>query len=976
MKVLHLADLHFSRDRVADAALSMRAALEAAREEAVDLIAIAGDIWDGPVQNTAGSHFPEFIKMISDLAAEAPVAMIYGTPTHDVDGSLEVFEALHPSHPIKILRPGIAYGLTAGEIVRMDTTRRAIECVLFGIPEPNKKWLLADESVGATRRDEADHAIQDSMRNLLLGLGGLRKQNPQIPCVALYHGQVVGAKTSTGYSAESAIAVTRDDLAAIGADYIACGDIHLPQQVGDLPGYYAGSIYPVDFGETHQTGCTIADMSQSGLEVRRVNFPHPRRVKVSIRAGDPVSVGSYSGCVLWQEVTCTKEEAAKTDTAELVQKLLAEGAAPGSRVTLNVLPTETVRAGDIVARKSLRAKVEIWGANSSIQIPAETILKKADLLESEAAASGRSFCGSRIRIDKLILRGAIGLWEVSRKDIVVLDLAAFGPGIIALAGENGTGKTTILENLHPYPQMLTRSGTLKSHFRLRDSCRDLYFRDLATGIRYRSLIQINAASASGTAEYFLYRDTGTGFEPVPGVVGRLEAYEAEIQRLFGPLSLYLRTAFVTQRPSKNSPDLAEATKGDRKALFAELAGISYLSDYASAAKARADVLDRSVQSRKALLASMEGLPAQKSSALFDLEEAKTKKRSHESALASIVEAGHRVRARLNDLSEQITDRREALATRSGIADGINRAIRERQKLLSDREAWEDAAARGHESETALLEAEMLTGLIATLEDERRTFNDSYNRDMSTYYAARDISREGTEALWREKSALTQALYPLQAELKAAQAELARPAEETCHTCGQSLPAEALQKIMAGKEALRGRIQDLHEQCTHLEGDISSIEAKAQGRKEPQRPVQRPFPREEDLGGLQKKLASLDLPAMRRLHDASLQASAMIKAIDSHIATLISAIEQYEKNLEAFDADFAQQFPTDPSSEYAQASSDYETLRADHSKTSREIGFFTSLIASLEKRIDEISMELERRDLLLISQASDMTELQD
>nr|MBP7097048.1 metallophosphoesterase family protein [Spirochaetia bacterium] len=560
MKTLHIADLHFQRDRYDEAAASVRSLCADIDKNGADLVVIAGDTWDGPVQNTAGARFADFLEIVREVADRAPVAMIYGTPSHDTEGSLEVFERIQAKHGIEILRPGLAYGLTRGRKIlaiadELPAMGDAVIAILFGVPEPNKKWLLAN--AGATGKDEADASARAALRALFMGLGGLRKKHPDLPCVLLYHGEVAGAKSATGYGAEAGVglAVTRDDLAAVGADYIALGHIHEPQKIGDLPAFYPGSIYPINWGETHKAGANRVEIMSAraagslGFEapdfstyVTRVDFPHPARMKLSVRDVDGIGLGiPKTPTLIWYEITCTREEAADIDAEALTARIIADGALPGSRVTVNVLPTETVRAAEITEQRTLAEKVRVWAEASALEVPVGVNAKAAEL-EAEGSSDGAGR-GAHIRIDRLILRGAIGIWKKSRKDEIDLDLAGYGAGVLALVGSNGAGKTTIIENLHPWPAMLTRDGTLRDHFRLRDSCRDLYFTDEQTGVRYRALITIRADIASGATEYYLYRDTGSGFEPLPGINGRKEPYEAAVTELFGSLELYLRTAF-------------------------------------------------------------------------------------------------------------------------------------------------------------------------------------------------------------------------------------------------------------------------------------------------------------------------------------------------------------------------------------------------------------------------------------------------
>lgn len=69
-----------------------------------------------------------------------------------------------------------------------------------------------------------------------------------------------------------------------------------------------------------------------------------------------------------------------------------------------------------------------------------------------------------MKILKLKLRGAIGIRKGLGVEEVEIDFTQFQTGLIALTGRNGSGKTTIMENLHPYRQMVSRDGSLQSHF--------------------------------------------------------------------------------------------------------------------------------------------------------------------------------------------------------------------------------------------------------------------------------------------------------------------------------------------------------------------------------------------------------------------------------------------------------------------------------------------------------------------------------
>ena len=84
---------------------------------------------------------------------------------------------------------------------------------------------------------------------------------------------------------------------------------------------------------------------------------------------------------------------------------------------------------------------------------------------------------------KLTLRGFIGIYKGMGEDEITLDLSSLD-GLVAFDAPNGTGKSTILDNLHGFRQLASRAGSLAHHVRLRDSFKDFAF--LHDGHEYRT----------------------------------------------------------------------------------------------------------------------------------------------------------------------------------------------------------------------------------------------------------------------------------------------------------------------------------------------------------------------------------------------------------------------------------------------------------------------------------------------------------
>ncbi len=175
MKIVHLAAIHFRKEHADEALASLQCVEDYVENNPVDMICIAGDLFDSATLNSENTRLAEFINAIKRLGDSAPVTMVYGTPSHDVDGSLEIFKTLTCRHGITILEPGQAYFLnnhSGAYFVDREFSQVMSEAVLFGIPEPRKKYLLADTSAG---KDETEDAIRAAMHRLCLGLAAKRR---------------------------------------------------------------------------------------------------------------------------------------------------------------------------------------------------------------------------------------------------------------------------------------------------------------------------------------------------------------------------------------------------------------------------------------------------------------------------------------------------------------------------------------------------------------------------------------------------------------------------------------------------------------------------------------------------------------------------------------------------------------------------------------------------------------------------------
>lgn len=153
------------------------------------------------------------------------------------------------------------------------------------------------------------------------------------------------------------------------------------------------------------------------------------------------------------------------------------------------------------------------------------------------------------------IRGAIGFKKGMNIDEVNLDLSTIS-GLCALDGQNGRGKSTLLEGLSPYPVMPSRKGSLQNQFYLKDSCLDREY--LFNGDRVRCLIKINGGSNYSPDGFIWINDQ-------PKVDGKISSYKSLITEIFGSQQLFYNSAFCSQ----NSDNINDLEPADLKNLFAE-----------------------------------------------------------------------------------------------------------------------------------------------------------------------------------------------------------------------------------------------------------------------------------------------------------------------------------------------------------------------------------------------------------------------
>lgn len=967
MRIAHIADLHCCKEHQKEALESLDEICLSLTTNPIDLIAIAGDTWDASMLNTEASGFNDFVARIQNLATFAPVVMIYGTPSHDTDGSLEVFRKIKAKNAITILEAAKPYFLENGKIVETST---APEALIFGIPEPRKKYLLVNSTVG---KEETENAIRDAMQKLCFLLAAKRREFPDIPCVMLYHGDIAGSSLQNGRTIErgTGIAISIDELASIGADYYALGHIHKPQQVGTLPAYYAGSIYPKDFGETHKAGFNIVEIADGKTDVKRIDFRHPQNMK--IEGGADVKIdGDYTGKRVWLEITCTKEERVLLDEEKILSELKKHGAVDGSRVTISEIPTETVRAAEITEAAGVSDKFKVWAENTGIEVK-ESVLQKIAELDTDISTEIAKAKGSW-ELVSLNLRGAIGIYKGLKKDEVSINFDSFDSGLIALTGDNGKGKTTLIENCHPYPKMLTRKDKLQEQFRLRDSFREVVYRDRDTGRMVKCVIQVDGETKSGSCNYFAYDsyDGGKSWHAVPGLDKNLKPYEEFVEATFGPLELYLRTAFITQRPTKNLPDLTDATAGEKKTLFVELAGIDYLQKFSETANDRVKANAEKVHDSEIRIQMLESSLSRKSGIEKSLLESEKTAKEKQTELDGITASGKKAREELNGAQERFNAEKDRLNKENGLKGDVSTLESEISNIESEISRNQEAAEKRAENEKVISDYENLQKVLAEEQMKRASINEANSAKMSDYLQEKSEFDEkiaeikkNIETLTTEKNAVEKEILKSENEIKFKERDLAE-ISDTCPTCGQKLPADKIAELNAKKAEAEKAVKILEDGIAEKRNHVSEIEKKTAeltqelsefAFSEPAKPKREEFDASAENEAT-AKLNAINIEKAKTELETAKTAAVRIEGLTAQIADKKKLLENAEKTLREIEA----KRDATAESDFYEAQKKIDSLTEKFTSVKAELAGINATIEAEKKSLAEIAeseKELEK-----------------
>jgi DNA repair protein SbcC/Rad50 len=184
-----------------------------------------------------------------------------------------------------------------------------------------------------------------------------------------------------------------------------------------------------------------------------------------------------------------------------------------------------------------------------------------------------------MQVLSLTLKGFRGIRDGLRRDTLTLDVETLAgdAALVAIVGGNGRGKTTLMDNMHPYLTMPSRAMAAGpggfayyDHVCLPESEKDLVWAH--NGVRYRSQVVIRAGARRRT-EAFLFEQSGGVWRPSQspdGTVsdGKVDTYTRCVEAVCGSADTFFTSVFSAQ----GKRQLSHYRNAEIKTLLADLLG--------------------------------------------------------------------------------------------------------------------------------------------------------------------------------------------------------------------------------------------------------------------------------------------------------------------------------------------------------------------------------------------------------------------
>jgi exonuclease SbcD len=274
VKILHTSDWHLGArigrvDRADDAFARITELTEAIDTEQVDLLLVAGDVFDETRTLLLGGLVRRLASLLAPRIADG-LRAVFLAGNHDREPVFALLQAAND-----LFGPGAAdqvMFVQRPELLQVPSRDGTEAVALACVPYPTH-FRYDLETRGWPSRDVRNRELADAVRTRIAELAeDAATRLAALPTVMAGHLLIRNAKIGRGsYCLTEAedVPIERGDLPAW--DYIALGHIHKPQDMGHPNIRYSGSIERMDLGEADDTkSAVIVEVNERGSARHRI----------------------------------------------------------------------------------------------------------------------------------------------------------------------------------------------------------------------------------------------------------------------------------------------------------------------------------------------------------------------------------------------------------------------------------------------------------------------------------------------------------------------------------------------------------------------------------------------------------------------------------------------------------------------------------------------------------------------------------
>ena len=770
MNILFTADIHANKKRLSDVITFLDFCKKTIINEKIDLFVIGGDLWNAMVPNTKGSGFVDIMNSLKGISELTDLRIIYGTPSHEPEGSLDFISNLNTSnkHSVKVFRQAET------ELINGIN-------MLF-IPEPRRSDFISDSP------KKTSELINKYLSNIC----------SKGADIIFYHGEIDGAVMDNGMSCKSDYRLSKSMINNSGAKLVLAGHIHTPQTPMENV-YYTGSPIPCNFGEKHEGSVIVFSYNNKVENLHRIKTNAPTYKTIELEQLDDLEKiynFNFKNNHIKLSIPMKSSEKLSFNMNKVSNEIKEKTNATSVHIKVFVNNDVSVRSKEIAKATTLEDKLKIYSKVNELKLT-PSILQKAHEME-DSLLINYTFPSHSFELISLDLKGAKG---IKNHEQIFIDFSKFEPGVVALIGNNGSGKTTLLEMASPFPCLLTRSGSLRSHFYLKDSHKIVVFKD-ENGKYYKFIIQLAAHVDNGLVKYFAETsDDGENWKSVKECTGNLTDYQNYVESLFGNISLYLRTAFFTKGNTKGTPDIASATKGERISLLSQLLGTENLNTLHS-------ITNDKLKDIKSKIDKISGIEAEYDNILFQKSEDESKLKIIKKDLNSVNSELDKIQAKIPDIQKKadiFNEKYKNNNTPEALKKECESKINTLQYHLDDLKNHKEKNDFFKIHKTQIKEYKESYDLYINAEKELKKLSDSLNKLTKNYYDIKSDYDNAVNNSYNENQKIVNTTAKVKT-LKESLPEIS----DYCPTCGYKLTASKKKELYLSQEKIRDEIDAIED----------------------------------------------------------------------------------------------------------------------------------------------------------------------